>query len=193
MRMKAGFLAALIGCTLAACSGGNGSDASKPEKTADAGSGSSSGMPGTWKATDACSILDKAAVAEILKQEVTAAQLGLVHEPGAADAGTSECTYAGKDGGTIASIMTRWSPIKDNTADAIAAARAGAAQTMKAFSSKPIEDVPGLGIAAYYAPGIDQINVYLDDSRLIMVTANKVPDGASGKDTAIALAKKAGA
>ncbi len=150
-------------------------------------------QPSSWNAADACSILDKAAVAEILGREISSTQLSLVHEAGSADAATSECTYLGADGASVARLMTRWSPINDNTTESIAMARSSTAATMKAFSSVPLEDVPGLGKAAFLAPNINQLNVFIDDARMIVVTVEKVPDGAQGKDLAVALAKKAGA
>lgn len=146
-----------------------------------------------WNATDACTILDKAAVAEILNQEIPSTQLYLVHQAGASDAATSECTYLGADGASVARLMTRWSPINDNTTASIAMARSSTAETMKAFSSVPLEDVPGLGKAAFLAPNVNQLNVFIDDARMIIVTIEKVPDGAQGKDLAVAMAKKAGA
>ena len=57
----------------------------------------------------------------------------------------------------------------------------------------PLKDIPGLGKAAFPAPTISQLNVFIDDARMIMVTVEKVPDGVQGKDLAVALAKKAGA
>ena len=146
-----------------------------------------------WNAADACSILDKAAVAEILGREIASTQLSLVHEAGSADAATSECAYLAADGASVARLMTRWSPIKDNTTEAIAMARSTTEASMKAFSSVPLEDVPGLGKAAFLAPNISQLNVFIDDARMIVVTVEKVPDGAQGKDLAVALARKAGA
>ncbi|MEJ5976829.1 hypothetical protein WG901_09305 [Novosphingobium sp. PS1R-30] len=183
-------LAALGGAlALAACGSANEAPADKP--AASGGQATSGGVPANWKATDACSILDKATVAEILKRDVSETGLSLVHEPGTAEAGTSECTYSGPDG-NVASLSARWSPINDNTAETIAAARSTSEATLKAFG-KTLEDVPGLGKAAFFAPGIDQLTVFIDDARMIVVTAQKVPDGAAGKDVAIALAKKAGA
>jgi len=146
-----------------------------------------------WNAADACSILDKAAVAEILGREIASTQLSLVHEAGSADAATSECAYLGADGASVARLMTRWSPIKDNTTEAIAMARSTTEASMKAFSSVPLEDITGLGQAAFLAPTISQLNVFIDESRMIVVTVEKVPDGAQGKDLAVAMAKKAGA
>lgn len=180
---------ALFCCALGLAGCGKKGEESSAASPAAAGAAQPSG----WNAADACSILGKAAVAEILKREVASTQLSLVHEADGSAAATSECAYLGADGASVARLMTRWSPIKDNTPDAIAAARSTAAATMKAFSSVPIEDIPGLGKAAFLAPPISQLNVFIDDARMIVVTAEKVPDGASGKDIAIALAKKAGA
>lgn len=188
--VRFGMAAISLGCALALTACGGGNDAAKGDgesRTAAA----SSGMPANWKATDACSILSKADVAAILKRDVAETSLALVHEPGEAEAGTSECTYSGADG-NVASLQARWSPIADNNVGAIATARNAGAAALKAFG-KTLEDVPGLGKAAFYAPGIDQLTVFLDDSRMIVVTAQKVPDGAVGKDVTIALAKKAGA
>jgi hypothetical protein len=150
-------------------------------------------MPSDWNAADACSILDKAAVAKILKTELSDTQLGMVSEPDAVNAATSECRYAEASGSSAATLMTRWSPLKDNTPESIAATRSALAAALKAMSNKQVEDVPGLGKAAFFVPGIDQLQVFLDDARMIIVTASYVPAGSSGKDIAIALARKAGA
>lgn len=72
-------------------------------------------------------------------------------------------------------------------------ARNAAASALKAFTDKKIEDVPGLGKVAFLVPGVDSLTVFIDDARMITVTVQKVPAGGSGKDIAIALAKKAGA
>jgi hypothetical protein len=175
--------AGLAGCGDKTANGGNAAGSS-----AAGGSGASA----KWNAADACSILDKADVAAALKQDVKETQLGLVHEAGTADAATSECSYIGADGSSLARLMTRWSPINDNTQASMDGARNAAAAALKAFSDKPIEDVPGLGKAAFLTPGIDSLTVFLDEARMITLTVDKVPDGASGKDIAIALAKKAG-
>lgn len=172
---------ALVGCGKA---GPDGATASSSEGRATQLS---------WSAADACSILGKEEAAAILKQEISETQLSLVHEAGSAEAATSECAYLGADGSSVARMMARWSPINDNTADAIATARSTTAATMKAFTSAPLEDVPGLGKAAFLATKVNQLNVFLDDARMVIITVEKVPDGASGKDLAIAIAKKIGA
>lgn len=191
MKRKAMMIAVTAGTLLlAGCGGAKDGDAGGATA---AGEARAEAMPAGWKATDACAIVDKAAASAILKQDVSETRLGLVHEPGAADAGTSECTYLGQDGASVARVMTRWSPINDNTPETMAGARNAAASALKAFSDKPIEDVPGLGKAAFLTPGIDSLTVFIDDARMVTITVEKVPDGASGKDLAIALAKKAGA
>ena len=76
---------------------------------------------------------------------------------------------------------------------AIASTKAATVSALKAFSDKPVEDIAGLGKAAFFVPGIDQLTVFIDDARMITLSLDKVPDGASGKDIALALAKKAGA
>ena len=177
-----------------------GCDQKAPDSNTAPAAGSTPGAatvatetPSSWNAADACSIVDKAAVAEILGREIASTQLSLVHEADGANAATSECAYLGADGASVARLMTRWSPINDNTTEAIAMARSTTEASMKAFSSVPLEDIPGLGKAAFLAPTISQLNVFIDDARMIMVTVEKVPDGAQGKDLAVAMAKKAGA
>ena len=145
-------------------------------------------MPANFKASDACAILDKAVVAEVLKTKVSEAMLGLAHESTGNEAATSECTYL-TDAGR-ASFQARWSPIDDNTADAIKATRSTTEQTMKAFSDKKIEDIPGLGKAAFFVPGINQLNVFIGEDKFAVITT---PGGAAGREQAIALAKKIGA
>ncbi len=149
------------------------------------------GMPSNWKATDACTVLDKAVIGAALGTEVTEATLSLVHEPDGATAGTSECTYMLKDGGR-ASLMTRWSPIDDNTPAAMKGARDAMAKTLKAFSDKQIEDVAGLGKAAFWVPGINQLNVFIGSDKFVILTIGSAPDD-KARDIAIGLARKAGA
>ncbi len=173
---------------LAAC---GGADTPAGNQTASQSAAAAGGMPSNWKATDACTVLDKAAIGAALGTEVTEATLSLVHEPDGATAGTSECTYMLKDGGR-ASLMTRWSPIDDNTPAAMKAARDTLATTLKAFTSKPIEDVAGLGAAAFWVPGINQLNVFIGADRFVILTIGSAPAD-KAKDIAIALARKAGA
>ena len=146
------------------------------------------GMPANWRATDACSIIDKATMGEVLGVPVTETSLALVHEPGVADAGTSECTYLLGD--DRASVMTRWSPIGDNSEGVIKAARSTLNQTLKMFGNGKVEDVPGLGKASLWVDKIGQLQTFIGEDRMVLIT---IPSGPGAKDKAIVLAKKAGA
>lgn len=170
--------------------GGSGDNAGAGASAAADGPMPAGAMPANWKATDACSILDKAVVSQVHKVPVPQATVALVHEPGTADAGTSECSYLGDDGAAVATLMTRWSPINDNTAEAIAGAKSMMNATLKGFGEGSVEDLPGLGKAAFIVPNLGQLSVYLDDARMVIITISKVPDGTTGKDAAVELARK---
>ena len=166
---------------LAGCGGGAKEDA------AGGGEAKVAATDG-WDASDACALLDKAAVGEALKDQVVEATVGLVNKADGVNAGSSECTYALASGGR-ASLLARKSPIADNTPDAIAQTRSATAKTVAAFTDKPVEDVPGLGKAAFFVPGINALNVFLDDSRFVILTIGTAPRD-SAKETAVALAGK---
>lgn len=167
--MTQGTIATLGLCLLlAGCGGSQGGDqaAGSDGKVAAAASG--------WDATDACDRLDKAAVGTALGDTVTETSLAFVHQSMGSDASTSECTYQLAGGGK-ATLMTRNSPIADNTPEVMAMTKKTTAGAMAAFSSKPIEDVPGLGISAFFVPGINQMNVFLDDRRFVVLTIDGAP------------------
>lgn len=177
--MNKGMMVALVpALTLAAC-GGSQSD-SKDGKPAAQASG--------WDATDACKLLDKAAVGAALGDTVTETSLAFVHQPTAVEAATSECTYRLK-GGSTATLMARRSPLADNTPEVIAQTRKATETTMRAFSDKAIEDVPNLGKGAFFVPGINQMNVFLDDERFVVLTVSSAPDDRA-KSIAADLVKK---
>ena len=138
-----------------------------------------------WDATNACALLDKDAVGAALNDKVTEATVALVNHASGANAATSECTYMLESGGR-ASLMTRNSPIADNTAEAIALARSATQQSVSAFTDKKVEDIPGLGKAAFFVPGINQLNVFIDDKRFAILTISSAPNE-SAQATAIAL------
>lgn len=182
-------VAATAGLLVTGCGGGT----STPGTGAAASTVASSGtgvMPDDWKATDACSIIDKATVGAVLGTTVSEASVGLVHEPtpGAGDAATSDCTYILADG--RASVMTRWSPIDDNTDGAINAAKSAMNQTLAAFGGGKVEDVAGLGKASFWVAKVNQLQSFIGENRMVLIT---VPNGPDAKDKAIALARKAGA
>ncbi len=167
LRMITTCAAALM---IAGCSGseeadGNGSAGTSDAKTAASG----------WDATDACALLDKAAVGAALNDNVTEASVGLVNQASGANAATSECTYILASGGR-ASLMTRSSPIADNTVEAITLARNATQETVAAFTDKKVEDIPNLGKAAFFVPGINQLNVFIDDKRFVILTISSAPN-----------------
>lgn len=141
-----------------------------------------------WVASDACALLDKAAVGAALGDTVTETSLAFVTKAEGSNAATSECTYM-LAGGSRATLMARRSPIADNNDAAIKQTRETTEKTMAAFSDKKIEDVAGLGKAAFFVPGINQMNVFLDDSRFVILTVGSAPD-ATAKDVAAGLVKK---
>lgn len=176
-------LSAVAAIVLTSCGPGGG--ATGGNATASQGAPA---QTAAWDATDACALLDRDALGAALNDQVTETSLALVHQASGKEAATSECTYLLAGGGR-ASLMTRNSPIADNDAEAIALARKATEQSMAAFSDKKVEDVPGIGKAAFFVPGINQMNVFIDDSRFVILTIGSAPD-ATAKATAIALVEK---
>ncbi|SEH16719.1 hypothetical protein SAMN05428974_1840 [Sphingopyxis sp. YR583] len=165
---------------LAGCDGGAKDEAAEKGEAKIAASG--------WDASDACALLDKAAVGAALGDTVTETSLAFVNKAEGANAATSECTYR-LAGGSSATLMARRSPIADNSDAAIRQTRETTEKTMAAFSDKKIVDVAGLGKAAFFVPGINQMNVFLDDSRFVILTIGSAPD-ATAKDVAVELVGK---
>lgn len=144
--------------------------------------------PANWKATDACWVIDKAAMATIVGKPVAETSLALVHESDGSTAAASQCTYKLTDG-TEATLMMRWSPIADNSEGAINLARNALQETMKAFG-KSLETIDGLGKAAFWAGIAGQLNVFIGEDKFIIIS---MPTGPAAKDQAITLARKLGA
>lgn len=182
--MQAGvkhFVTALGALMLAGCGGGAKDDAAAD---GDAKVVAANG----WDASDACALLDKAAVGAALGNTVTETSLAFVNKAEGSNAATSECSYRLANGDT-ATLMARRSPIGDNSDAAIKQTREATAKTMAAFSDKKIEDVAGLGKAAFFVPGINQLNVFLDGDKFVILTIGGAP-AASAKGTAVALVGK---
>ena len=181
-RVNGAIAAGLGALLLAGCGGGakEGAPAADGETKVAAAS--------DWDASDACALLDKAAVGAALGDTVTETSLAFVNKADGANAGTSECTYS-LAGGSRATLMTRRSPIGDNSDAAIKQTRETTEKTMAAFSDKKIEAVAGLGTAAFFGPGINQMNVFLDDSRFVILTVGSAP-AATAKDVAAGLVGK---
>lgn len=187
--MRVNAMIGLCGAALlAACGAQPPTGANEGAAATETGAAAAGGMPANWQATDACTIIDKATMAEVLGTPVTGTELGLVHQPGAADAATSECTYTLADG--RATLMTRWSPINDNVEGSINAARSAMKQVVGMMGRGKVEDIAGLGKASIWVDGVGQLQTFIDDARMVTIT---VPDGPGAKDKAIALARKAGA
>ncbi len=181
--MKHQTLLILVSTTTLMLAGCGGTGDSSDAGTSNGGTVATAG----WDATDACKLLDKEAVGAALNDKVTEATVGLVNQASGANAATSECTYMLESGGR-ASLMTRNSPISDNTDDAIKLARNATQQSVSAFTDKKIEDIPGLGKAAFFVPGINQLNVFIDDKRFAILTISSAPNE-SAKATAVDLFK----
>lgn len=170
---------------LAGC--GGSTDSAKSGEQAEAGSGGAA--PKGWNAADACAVVDKAKMAATVGKPVSETTLGLVHESsGGSDATTSECSYLMEDG-SRASVMLRWSPINDNTPEAMAATRNTSKQTIEAFGGT-IETIDGLGKSAFWAGKIDSMNVFIGDDKFAIIT---LPSSPASKEQATALARELGA
>lgn len=144
--------------------------------------------PANWKATDACSVIDKVMMAKIVGKPVTEISLDLVHESDGTTAADSRCTYKLADG-TQATLMMRWSPIADNSEGAISLARKALQETLKAFG-KSLETIDGLGKAAFWVDVAGQLNVFIGEDKFVIIS---MPTGPSAKEQAITLARKLGA
>lgn len=186
--MKSAYLVMGLGAlTLTGCGGPSGTGNTTAATGSTASAPAAGGMPAGFKATDACSVIDAATMASVLGVKVVSADLGLVHEANGSEAATSECSYVLDSG--RASVMTRWSPIADNTADAIATAKSATKASAGAFGAT-VEDVAGLGKASFWVGKINQLQSFIGEDRMVLIT---VPDSPDAKDKAIALAKKMGA
>ncbi|MGA9659706.1 MAG: hypothetical protein WBQ60_11480 [Asticcacaulis sp.] len=144
--------------------------------------------PVDFMATDACAVVDKAAMAAIVGQAVSETHLGMVSESDGTSAATSECKYT-LSNGDEASVMLRWSPIDDNTEESINLTRNSMEQTLKAFGGK-VEVIDGLGKAAFWAGMSRSLNVFIGEDKFAIIT---IPGGTEAKDQATQLAHKLGA
>ena len=172
---------------LTGCGGTTGSQPDGDDNTVAAALGSVA-PPANWKATDACSVIDKAAMATIVGIPVAETSLALVHESDGTTAADSQCTYKLTDD-SQATLMMRWSPIADNSEGAINLARNALQETLKAFG-KSLETIDGLGKAAFWADAAGQLNVFIGEDKFVIIS---MPTGPAAKDQAIILARKLGA
>ena len=185
--MKTSAFTAVLAASLALTGCGQSGDAAKSGEQAGPKGGPAA--PAGWNAADACSVVDKAKMAAATGKPVSEATLGLVHQSsGSGDAATSECNYIMEDG-SRASVMLRWSPIGDNTPDAMTAALNTSRQSAEAFGGTA-EPVEGLGKSAFWIGKIDAMNVFIGDDKFAIIT---LPSSPSSKEQAIALARQLGA
>jgi hypothetical protein len=85
--------------------------------------------------------------------------------------------------------MLRWSPIDDNTPEAMAAAQNTSKQTIEAFGGT-IETVEGLGKSAFWIGKTDTMNVFIGDDKFAIIT---LPSNPASKEQATTLARELGA
>lgn len=190
MIIRSAALLMISAIALAACSQENAGAGGQDEGGMISGSAGKGTMPANFKATDACSVIDKAAMASLLNTTVSETSLALVHEPTSSEAATSECAYITADG--RASVMLRWSPISDNTEGAMTGARNAIAETVKAMGNIPIEDISGLGKKAFFVTRINQLNVFIGEDKMAIITVPAVA-GHDPKEAAVSIARKLGA
>lgn len=180
---KRGMMLLACGALLAGCGGSQGGD--------KAAGGGAKTAAADWDATDACARLDKTAVGAALGDTVMETSLAFVHRSmGGGDASTSECTYTLASGGK-ATLMTRNSPIADNIPESIAMTKKTTQEMLSMLGGDSrVEDVPGLGKAAFFVPRIGQMSAFLDDSRFVVLTID-APTPEKAKQIATDLVRKA--
>lgn len=175
-RMKflgAGALVAL----LAGC-GGAASDA----KTGTTGTSTTAAKSG-WNPLDACATLGKDAAGEASGSAVTSAELSTVVEGTSATAAFSMCTFKFANGSQLM-LLTRQAPNADATPESIEKSRTADG------TLPPATDVPGLGKIAMWSDASKGLQVFIDDTRYLSINYFGLPGGATGKDQAIAVAKR---
>lgn len=136
-----------------------------------------------WNPLDACETLGRDDAAAATGSPVVAAEITNKVEGGAGMASFSSCTFTFANGAKLA-VLTRESPVDDTTPAAIEQART-AGGTMP-----PATDVPDLGKTALWSDTLKGLQVFLDGKRYAAINYVGLPDGDTGKDMAIEVAKK---
>ena len=177
MAVAATALVALVGC------GGKGDGGN----TAGPAAGRAAGAAG-WQATDACTTVGTAAVAQATDQAVTGTELDPVSQPDGLKAGFSMCTFALASGAKL-TVLTREAADGDAYDQAVAEAR----RVGEEFGA-PAVDVPGIGKAAMWIAKPASLQVFLDDRRyatISMFGADFMPDASDrARAAATAVARK---
>lgn len=135
---------------------------------------------------NACGVLPKAEVERILGQVVTSANLSRAAEGTNTTAALSECTYQIADGQTI-EFFARRSPVADNTPEAIQQVR----ETMKKVTQKEVENVNGVGDAAFWVPVVNQLHVFAGGNIYFYLTMRGFKNVNEAKAKSIELARQA--
>ncbi|WP_310534082.1 hypothetical protein [Novosphingobium sp.] len=164
-----------------------GCSSSSPGNTAGATDAAATGPAKRWDATNACAVIDKAAMSTLLGTRVADTSVAFVHQASDAESATSECTYI-LENGSRASVMLRWSPIADNNDAAIAGTRNTLDQTIKAFGGT-VETVTGTGKAAFWVAKVNSLNVFIDDASFAVIN---VPSDPNSKSQALKIARRLG-
>lgn len=139
---------------LAGC-GGNGSG----------GGGADGGATATWKATDACAVLDKAVVAATLNAAVASAKLDVVHAAGGGEPLFSQCVYTLADGRMLmfgTGQATNGSSLHEQVEHM--------RDQASVLSNTKAVDLPGLGKAALWSPELGSLYAFLGDGRFAAAT-----------------------
>ncbi|MBO9714866.1 hypothetical protein [Sphingomonas sp.] len=149
------FLLAAGGLLLSGCAsepGASGANGTAANAAAEAESG--------FKAEDACAMLPKEKVAEVVGLKVTSAKLDRVTKLTQDSAGFSTCTYEFAGGGSL-DFFARQSPVNDNTLTAIENTKQGLVANMGA----KITELPDLGNGSFSAEPGAQLHVFRGGNR----------------------------
>lgn len=169
-----------LAAMLSACGGGSGGNlAGGAAESATAASGGD--------VLNACAHLDKGAIEQTLGSKVQSAELSAVRDGSQGNGDRfSQCAYDFGDL-NILIVGTGISYGNPSVAEQVESMRA----EIKMASNAPTEDVPGLGKAALWNPGLHALYLFPGDRRYLSFTLNKVgePDQ---KAAAIELARKLG-
>ncbi len=166
---------ALAGCGGVDSSGnGNGTTAATAKAVTAATAG--------WNAEDACSVLDRDAVAKALGVGVTTTELGSVSPAAEGRAASSMCTYTLADGSRMA-LLARAAPNGDSAGSDVEASRTAGG------TLPPAADVPGLGRTALWRDRGAQLQLFLDDRRYVAIDLFGPVAATDAKAKAIAVAK----
>lgn len=161
----------------AACGGSD--ERAKDESGGNEAANAVAAAEAAWNAADACALADKDMVAGASGRDVSGTQL-TAGPTGEGLATFSTCTYTLADGGII-TVLTRKSPTPDFSAEAVEMARTANGMMPAA------EDVPNLGRAALWTKETKTLQVFIDDTRYVTITA-AVTGGKAAKDVATAIA-----